>query len=276
MRGLKDKWVFITGAAAGIGYETAIAFAQQGANIIATDLQLSTLQRVKKQVEDAGVQIQLFELNVVDSDRFITIIDNLTVQTIEVDILINNAGIGWFGAIEEHTLEKWQQTLDINLMGVVKGTLAFLPQFKKAGTEKHIVNIASLAAVAPAANMSAYATSKYAVMGFTDSLGIECVNTKVGVTCVHPGVINTAIINDQDTGASVSKGQLQQLQTYYQKHGSHPKVVAKDIIKAVKSNQPRLFTGASALSTSILKRLLSTGWMWQISRFLSKKIGYAR
>ena len=274
MKNLTNKWVLITGSAVGIGYETAIAFAKSGANIIATDINISSLSTVINDCKNENVQVEAFELNVTNPDRFQEIITELNAKRIEVDILVNNAGIGWFGSIEDHTLDKWRTTFDVNIMGVINGTCAFLSSFKASNQEKHIVNISSLAAISPAMNMSAYATSKYAVMGFTDTLGIECSGTQVGVTCVHPGVINTAIVHGTDTGNAVSEKHLNNLQSYYQEHGSLPTVVAQDIVKGVQENQARVFTGASAKPTSILKRLLSSKQMWKISHYLSKKIGF--
>ena len=256
MKITKGKWIFITGAASGIGFETAIEFAKRGANIVLTDLTLNSLASVKTSVEALGVLSEVFELDVTNFARFTEINAELMMKNIEVDVMINNAGIGWFGSFEEHTIEKWRLIFDINVMGVVHGTQTFLAQFKASGNEKHIVNIASLAAISPAMNMAAYATSKSVVMGMTDALGIECIGTKVGVTCVHPGIINTPIVKAKDIGASITDDHLRNLERYYVEHGSLPSVVAYDIVKAVENNEVRLYTGASATSTSLLKRLL--------------------
>ncbi len=274
MKDLSGLWVFITGSATGIGYETALAFADEGANIIATDLDLPSLTLVKTNCEKRHVKVKVFELNVTNPIHFESIIDDLKGNGIEVDILVNNAGIGWFGSIEDHTMDKWRSTFEVNIMGVINGTCAFLSIFKQSSLDKHIVNISSLAAIAPAVNMSAYATSKYEVMGFTDTLGVECTGTNVSVTCVHPGTINTDIVKSHETGESVSKEHLNNLQKFYHDKGSLPVVVAKDIVKAVQTKQVRLFTGASAKPTSILKRFLSSKQMWNISHFLSRKIGF--
>lgn len=275
MTTIARKWVLITGAASGIGHEAALAFAREGANIVATDLDRNALHRIRSDIEIFGSGVIVEPLDVTCRGDFERVLASLDERDIEIDILLNNAGIGWLGGVEEHSEQTWRKIVEVNLMGVVFGTQAMLPRFRAAGTEKHIVNVASLAAVAPACNMSAYATSKYAVMGFTDCLGIECQGSRIKVTCVHPGVINTPILENIAHSDSISTGQLEKLRAHYLGSGSNPSDVARDIVKAVRNDRCRLFSGSQSTTAGMLKRLLPTRLMWRLCRRTSIRAGYA-
>jgi NAD(P)-dependent dehydrogenase (short-subunit alcohol dehydrogenase family) len=146
--------------------------------------------------------------------------------------------------------------MDTNLMGVVHGCHFFLPKMIEAGGPRRIVNVASLAGVAPAPNMSAYAASKYAVMGLTEVLSLELADTEIGVTAICPGIINTAITADpENVSMAVSGVQLKRLQGYYLAHGAAPEVVAGAIVDAVRANLKLVLVGPHAKPMYHLKRI---------------------
>lgn len=274
MSDVKSRWVLITGAASGIGYETALCFARAGANVVATDISLQGLLTLQHLLEKLPVKTVISELDVTKEADFIDLIERLREQAIELDIIVNNAGIAWIGNILEHNSDIWQRVFSVNVMGVVNGVRAVLPLFRQSSSPKHIVNVSSVAGMCPPANLSAYAASKAAVLNFTDNLGIECLGTNIGVTCVHPGIINTPIVDAKTHGESITQSQLDHLQRYYDEKGVKPSQVASDILNAVLTNNPRLMTGTGATLAHALKRLLPTRTFWKACRKASLEAGY--
>ncbi len=272
MVAVKNKWALITGAASGIGLETAIVLAKRGANIVATDVNLEALTQVKEKLDSYGVKVEIFEHNVAVKDDWARVESELTQQGIEIDVLINNAGIGWFGSINDHTENHWKNIFDVNVMGVVYGVQTFLPGFIASNKDKHIVNVSSLAALAPAANMSAYAASKGAVLAFTDSIGVECFGTKVQVSSVHPGFVNTPIVKVKDIPKNL-ENTLDKIHDFYSKC-MMPSQAAEDIVEGIVKNRARIYTGDSGTSTGWAKRLLPTRWLWKLAHVMSLKAGY--
>ena len=254
---LKDKYVLITGAASGIGYEMVLAFAREGCSVIATDIQEAALEVVKKEAESLGVSCFTHRLDVTDRDAWLALAERLCADNQTPDVLINNAGIAYIASLTETSSQMLDRTLDINVKGVVYGCQAFIPFMKDNNTAKQIVNVASAASKAPMPNMSVYAASKFAVEGLTDVIAMELNDTRISVLCAHPGIIDTPIVKNRAMmGASISDEQIERLQNHYSSKGCHPGVVAQDIVKAVKKGDAAVLTGPSAFTGGVLSRLL--------------------
>lgn len=253
---LKDKQVLITGAGSGIGRAAAIAFARRGANIVASDIQLGPLEAVKQEIETFGVTCLIYVVDVSNETAMEEFAASVHEKVGAVDVLINNAGIAYFGLFLESDLEHWPRVLDVNVMGVVHGCRYFIPHMIAAGGPRQVLNVASSAGNFPAPSMAAYAASKHAVAGFSEVLKMELADTQIGITTVCPGVINTAIVT---TGAgvapSVPASQIAKLQAYYVAKGCSPDVVAADMVRAVEKGQDICLTGPGAALVFHLKRL---------------------
>jgi len=256
MINLKNKWVFVTGAGSGIGREICIAFAQQGGNIIATDIDQKGLDQTLEIVRNSAVQAHGYLLDVSN----LSVYEKLAETVIEShgcpDILVNNAGIGFMADVLDTTEAMWSKTLNVNVMGVVNGTKAFLKSMKRRSSPSFIINIASVASKIPFPYMSAYAASKYAVEGFTDALRTELVldGQQVRAISVHPGLIKTNIVPTE--GTNFSAQQVANVQAKYDKEGSAPSVVANDIVNVVKQDKAFLMTGAQATMGYWVNKLL--------------------
>lgn len=253
---LKGKQVLITGAGSGIGRAAAIAFARRGANIVASDIQLGPLEAVKQEIETFGVTCLIYVVDVSNETAIKEFAASVHEKVGAVDVLINNAGIAYFGLFLESDLEHWPRVLNVNVMGVVHGCRYFIPQMIAAGGPRQVLNVASSAGNFPAPSMAAYAASKHAVAGFSEVLKMELADTQIGITTVCPGVINTAIVT---TGAgvapSVPASQIAKLQAYYLAKGCSPDVVAADMVRAVEKGQDICLTGPGAALVFHLKRL---------------------
>jgi len=255
MKTLQGKRVLITGAASGIGLECARAFARRGAHLVISDINATALDGLQREVAGMGVGCLAQPCDVTSEESVAALAAAVHAEG-PLDVLVNNAGIAYLGSFEEMKLAWWRRTFDVNVLGIVHAIQAFLPAMRAAGGERKIVNVASLAGVAPAPNMSAYAASKHAVIGLSEVLALELHDSRVSVLVVCPGIINTNIINATGMIApGISAAQLQKLQHYYVEHGCLPDVVAEGIVRSVLADDQYLFVGPAARVGAIAARL---------------------
>lgn len=246
MKALQGRWVLVTGAASGIGLECARAFAQRGANLVISDINAAALGKVQSDIAAMGVECLAQTCDVSSEESVEQLAAAVHESAAPLDVLVNNAGVAFLGGFQETPITEWRRIYDINVLGIVHCTRAFLPAMRKAGGERKIVNVASAAGFSPLPNMSAYAASKHAVVGLSEVLAQELHDTDVSVLVVCPGIINTAIVHVSPTGSGMNEAQIARLQKYYADEGCHPDVVAADIVRSVERDDAFLFTGPGA------------------------------
>lgn len=190
MNRLKDKVAIVTGAAGGIGEAIARLFAEEGAKVLATDVQYNKLGAWVNEAKNAGAQIEFAELDVTARDDWGAVIAKAILLFGKVDILINNAGIYYPGtATENITVEIWDKIIAINLTGAFNGTQLVLPHMRKARGGS-IVNISSIAGLV-GGNGPAYTASKGALRLLTKDNAIEFAKDNIRVNSIHPGGVLT-------------------------------------------------------------------------------------
>jgi NAD(P)-dependent dehydrogenase (short-subunit alcohol dehydrogenase family) len=268
------KSVFITGAGSGIGYETALAFARAGADIIATDVTPNGLEQLRPAVEALGVLCATEILNVADEHAFQHLVDQYAVEGKLPDVVVNNAGIAFLDSFAHTSTDAWRRTLDVNLFGVVFGSRIFIKLWQQAGKPGHVVNVGSGASITPLPNMAAYAASKYAVEGLCEVLAMELSGSDIHVSCVHPGVINTAIVQ-HDERVAVPAEQVERLQRYYNEHGVHASVVGDAIVNGVRAKKRTIMVGPGTTQGPFLKRLLPRRLFRNLMLGEARKMGYS-
>lgn len=254
MQDLAGKNVVITGAAAGIGRATALAFAASGAHIFVSDIDLERLAPVVTAVRALGMHCHPFAADVSSETSMRQFAEDVHALVPAADILVNNAGVAWLGAFMDSPLSSWKRIMDINLMGVVHGCHFFLPNMRRTGRPCHVLNVASLSGIVPQPNMSAYTASKHAVMGLSDTLTLELDNTPIVISVVCPGVIDTDITHSPHAPA-ISIAQMDKLQAYYKRHGVGPEVVAAAMVAAVRNGRGLVLTGPFAKPMYHVKRV---------------------
>ncbi len=185
---LKGAVVAITGASSGIGEATAIAFARLGARLELGARRLERLNEVAqkcRQAGAAGVNVRLLDVRLrAQTQAFIA----AAIRDSErVDVLINNAGVGWMGRVQEMQEEKVDDLIATNLKGVINMTQAVLPPMleRRSGV---IINVASVVGFRPSPYSAVYSATKHAVVGFSHALRGELSGTGVKVCVVYPGV----------------------------------------------------------------------------------------
>jgi short-subunit dehydrogenase len=190
MRDLTAKRVLITGAAGGLGRALATHFADTGAHVIVTDMDLAAAETVAGQLKGATA----YRLDVTDAANVSAVRDGVLAAG-PIDVLVNNAGVVFGGPFAHVPLSRHQTTVSVNLAGVITVTHAFLPALI-ARAESHLVNVASASAFIPLPHGAVYAASKWAVLGFSESLHEELRllgHRHVGVTAVCPSYIETGL-----------------------------------------------------------------------------------
>lgn len=271
---LKNKQVLITGAGAGIGRAAALAFAREGANIVATDLRLEPLESLRREVQALGVQCRIHAVDVGDEAAMKALADTVHQSVGPLDVLVNNAGIGYLGLFLEGDLANWRPMLQINVMGVVHGCRYFLPAMVAAGGPRRVLNVSSSAGNYPAPSMASYAASKYAVVGFSEVLKMELADTGVGVTTVCPGIVNTAIVGPgAGLSPSVPETQIARLRAHYKADGASPDVVAGDMVRAVLKGKDMCLTGPGSALVYHVKRI-SQSLLRRVMVVKARRIGY--
>lgn len=170
--------VLVTGAAGGLGQALTAAFRARGDRVLTTDR------------PGTGADLAL---DVTSDADWVAARDHVESTWGGLDVLVNNAGIAGGGRVDVEQIEEWSRILEINLLGVVRGTKTFVPMMKAAGSGQ-IVNIASLAALVHPAGMGSYNATKAAVLAFTETVGHELASSGVTTHAVCPGFFRTGLI----------------------------------------------------------------------------------
>jgi NADP-dependent 3-hydroxy acid dehydrogenase YdfG len=212
MNALNNKIVFITGASAGIGKATALAFAKEGANLIITARRVERLENLAKEIEtNYGVKVLALKLDVRNKDEVASVINSLPDEWSEIDILVNNAGLGrGVNKLYEDNIDGWEEMIDTNIKGLLYVTRNIVPGMveRKSG---HVINLGSIAGHEAYGGGSVYCATKHAVTAITRSLRIDLLGTGVRVSTVDPGMVETEFsvvrfYGDTERAKNVYKG----------------------------------------------------------------------
>jgi short-subunit dehydrogenase len=190
-----------------------------------------------------------------------------------VDVLCNNAGVGWAGKFEDWSIEDWEKIIAVNLWSVIYGCHYFYPRMIKQGGGGHIVNTASGAGLAPLPMMSAYCCTKFAVEGFTETLRAEAALNGIGVTSVCPGIVKTNITVTgkmfSSTANTESNEFMKKLDQFYLKRNYTPDRVAKKVVKAVKRNTAVLLVCPETYMGDLTHKISRTLSIYQAKHMVS-------
>ncbi|MGW4767060.1 SDR family NAD(P)-dependent oxidoreductase [Nocardia sp. NPDC004278] len=232
---LTGRTVVITGAGSGIGRELALLCARRGASLALCDINLAAVEVTAEQARQLGRDVLTAKVDVSSVDEMEAFADSVQERFGAPDLLVNNAGVGVFGGFLDTTIKDWEWLVSINLMGVVHGCTAFVPDMVKRG-QGHVVNVASAAGLLANPSLTAYSATKFAVRGFSEALRSELKPLGIGVTAICPGVINTPITANSPIRGDGADEVRKKLGDLYAKRGYTPERVAVNILKAVDRN----------------------------------------
>ncbi len=194
MREWKESVAFITGGGQGIGLGIARALGTRGVRLGLADIDEAALARGRDELSQV-TDVEIFRLDVRDRARFASVADQAESALGAVDLLFNNAGIAAYSSVAELDYEKWDVALGVNLMGVVNGLQTFLPRMIERGQGGYVVNTASGAGLVGGSNVL-YTTSKFAVVGLSESLKLAASQHGIDVSVLCPAFVNTNILDN--------------------------------------------------------------------------------
>lgn len=234
------KRVVVTGAGSGIGRETALAFGRRGALVLCTDINAEAAASTASIIVREGGDALSRKCDVSNTRSMEALAHYVEKELGAPDILINNAGIGLSGSLLDTSVKDWQQVLGVNLWGVIHGCRLFARQMIDNGKAGHIINVASAAAFLPSRMLPAYATSKSAVLMFSECLRAEMAEHNIGVSAICPGIIDTPITRSTRFVGVADEEQSRRREDaakLYQRRAYTPDRVAQAIVEAVQSNR---------------------------------------
>ncbi|MGZ9585299.1 SDR family NAD(P)-dependent oxidoreductase [Paenibacillus marinisediminis] len=251
--------IVVTGASSGIGALIAQYAADKGAYPILVARSLDKLKQVSSTISAPHECIQM---DVRDAGQVSRQFQYILEKHGRVDILVNNAGFGLFERELDLELEHYEAMMDVNYMGVVRCTKAVLPSML-ARRSGHIVNIASMAGKVGSAKSTAYAASKHAVLGYTNSLRMELSGSGVAVSAVNPGPIDTPFFDTADPSGSYKSN--------LGKFIMPPEKVARHVIRVMETRKPEVNLPWMASAGTKLMQLFPRLTSRAAERVLNKK-----
>lgn len=254
MKTLSGAVAVVTGAGSGIGRALAQNLASKGAHLALADVNKAALEETRGLLGSANARTYVVDVSNASA------VESFAAQVKQdfgrAAVLINNAGVALYGNFSELTLEEFEWLIRINFWGVVYGCKFFLPLLK-AEPDAHLVNISSVFGLIGPAGQTAYAASKFAVRGFTQALSRELMDTRVSVTCVHPGGIRTRIAENARAGAATRvEDQVQARARFDQVVRTSPEKAAEVIVSGILRNKARILIGADAYQIDFVQRLM--------------------
>jgi NAD(P)-dependent dehydrogenase (short-subunit alcohol dehydrogenase family) len=186
--------VLITGTSSGIGLATAVAAAGHGFTTVATMRDPSKDAALRAAAEDAGVELDIRALDVVDETSITSCIDGVVADHGSLDVLVNNAGRGFVGTIEQVSMAEMRDVMEVNFFGVVAATKAAMPHLR--ASNGRVLTITSVGGVVGQPFNEAYCAAKFAVEGFMESLAPVAASVGVLVSVIEPGPVTTEFVNN--------------------------------------------------------------------------------
>ena len=257
----------ITGSSSGIGYETSLALARSGFCTYAGVRNTKNSDILEKKIAKEKLDLNILQLDVNDKSSIDNAINRIKTEEKRIDVLINNAGYGLVGFFEELGLDEIRKQFETNFFGVLNVTKKVIPIMREQNSGT-IINLSSGAGQVGFPGISAYVSTKFAIEGFSESLMYELFPFGIRVIIIEPGVIktnffNNCIVSDKSSKkGSLYSNSLKKIQNnieLMQEHATPPIEVAKVILQALKSDEPkqRYVVGNDAVMILEAKRSLS-------------------
>jgi NAD(P)-dependent dehydrogenase (short-subunit alcohol dehydrogenase family) len=265
---LEGKVALVTGAAGGIGRATALALAARGARLVVCDVDEAGLRELASEL---GARLVLARrTDVSKRDEVRALADEVHACVPALDVLVNNAGVGLAGSFLDTSLEDFEWIVGINLWGVIHGCHFFVPKMVAAGPGRSVVNVSSALGYFAGADVSAYATTKFAVFGLSESLRAELAPAGIHVATICPGIIATGIVGkSRFLGEADEDGARARVAELYRRRNYGPEKVADAIVDAIRRRREVVPVSPEAWGLWYLKRLFP-GSVGAVGRALSR------
>ncbi len=247
-----NKVILITGASTGIGHATAKYLAEQGHTVYAAARRIEKMQDLK------AFGVKILSMDVTDDVGMINGVNEILKNEKRIDVLVNNAGYGSYGALEDVSISEAKNQFEVNIFGLARLTQLVLPHMReqKSGT---IINVSSMGGKFGEPHGSWYHATKYAVEGLSDSLRMELKQFGIDVVIIQPGAIETewtGIAKDnllKESGHTAYKDlAIKHANMFSKIKGSNPVVIAKVIAQAISATKPKTRYVAGAFAKPLL------------------------
>ena len=240
-----EKVALVTGSSSGIGFETSLALARNGFHTFATMRDLGKDEKIKQIIEKEDLSIEILELDVDSEESVNRAIKTVSEKKGRIDVLVNNAGYGMWGTVEDVSIDEFKEQFETNFFSIIRLIQKVAPIMRKQGSG-NIVNISSVAGRIGFPVSPAYISSKFALEGLSESLRFELMPFGINVIIIEPGVIKTNFFDSMKLSEK-----SQQDSTYKEitdkvisgvkmmaEMGTHPKEVADVVIKTLGEEKP--------------------------------------
>ena len=240
-----DKVALVTGSSSGIGFETSLALARNGYHTFATMRNLGKDEKIKQIIEKEDLSIEILELDVDNEESVNQAIKTISEKKGRIDVLVNNAGYGMWGTVEDVSIDEFKEQFETNFFSIIRLIQKVAPIMRKQSSG-NIVNISSVAGRIGFPVSPAYISSKFALEGLSESLRFELMPFGINVIIIEPGVIKTNFFDSMKMSEK-----SQQDSTYKEitdkvisgvkmmaEMGTHPKEVANVVIKTLGEEKP--------------------------------------
>lgn len=201
------KRALITGATSGIGRETALAFASSGIDVALISRSAEKLAVVENTVTKAGVKAKTYVVDLANLSGVEEKIHQIVLDFGNIDILINNAGMGYTATLSETSLSDWQQVIDLNLTSVFECIKGILPSMRQQNRGT-IINVASIAGKQAFANWGAYSVSKAGIIALSQALAQEERANGIRITAICPGAVNTGMWDTETVNVNFDRSKM--------------------------------------------------------------------
>ena len=262
---IKNKVALVTGSSSGMGFATAIMLARAGIHTYASMRNLKKSKIITELASTENLPLQVVQLDVIDKKSVKEAITKIVTEKERIDVLVNNAGYGLFGSLEDISIEELKAQFETNFFGVIRVTQLVLPIMRKqkSGT---IVNVSSVGGRIGLPVLSAYHSTKFALEGLSESMSYELEPFGIRVVIVEPGVIRTNIMNSSIIAKKAQDPKspyfslIQKVENNFklmmENESSPPEEVAKVILGVVTSENPQLrYTVGNDAATMIQARV---------------------
>ena len=250
MKNLEGKVAFVTGGASGIGFGIASALGEAGVKVAVADIEKVALKKAVDKLRKGGADVLALQVDVTDREALKRAAKKTQKHFGKIHIVCNNAGVASGGPIHKASYKDWAWVLGVNLNGVVNGVMTFVDLIRSHGEGGHIVNTASLAGHMAAPGLGIYNTSKFAVVGLSETLRADLAQDKIGVSVLCPGVVSTQIHkSSRNRPARLTEGDSSDLMNLDEKRademmkqGRDPALVGAQVVDAIRNNELYIFT----------------------------------
>ncbi|GCE31635.1 short-chain dehydrogenase/reductase [Dictyobacter alpinus] len=279
-----EKIALVTGTSSGIGLSTAVLLAQRGYTVVATLRDTKKAGSLEERARSAGVTLDIRALDVQDDTSVADCVQQVLQTYGHIDLLVNNAGAGYLGTMEQTSDEDLRRTMEVNFFGVWRMTQAVFPAMRAAGAGR-ILTVSSVGGIIGQPFNDAYCAAKFAVEGFMESLAPVAQRLGIDVAVIEPGPVNTNFVASVVATSATPTDEQQRIygpmfevymggsQERFASLGQTPDQIAEIIIQAVAEDHPHFRYATSDLVKGMVAQKYTDPTGDNMVKFFNSRLG---